>query len=341
MGMRYRRSINLGGGFRINLSKSGIGYSWGVKGYRITKTAKGSIRRTTTIPGTGISYTKEIGRKNKKAPRSNNQSSSPQINNYYDTQNIQNTVTRQMVTGGLEELLSSASWMLKIRKIVWVCLWITLILATVYHFCLLFSVILAGLLIYVQCKGKIYLEYVIERDQQNVVSRRMQPIIGALRCKRIWRITQTNKAINKKYNSGADQAVRRNICKVSSKPSFPFASNVQVATFKSGNETLLFMPDKLFVIQGTKVGVVDYAQMTMNFQQARYVESESVPRDTQIVGETWKYVNKSGGPDRRFSNNVRYPICLYGQLELISQTGLHTILVFSDPNAYQAITNVI
>ena len=30
MGFRYRKSINLGGGFRINLSKSGVGYSWGV-----------------------------------------------------------------------------------------------------------------------------------------------------------------------------------------------------------------------------------------------------------------------------------------------------------------------
>ena len=35
MGFRYRKSINLGGGFRINLNKSGIGYSWGVKGSRV------------------------------------------------------------------------------------------------------------------------------------------------------------------------------------------------------------------------------------------------------------------------------------------------------------------
>ena len=28
MGFRYRKSINLGGGFRVNISKSGIGYSW-------------------------------------------------------------------------------------------------------------------------------------------------------------------------------------------------------------------------------------------------------------------------------------------------------------------------
>ena len=50
MGFRYRKSFNLGGGVRINISKSGVGYSWGVKGYRITKTAKGNTRRTATIP---------------------------------------------------------------------------------------------------------------------------------------------------------------------------------------------------------------------------------------------------------------------------------------------------
>lgn len=42
MGVRFRKSVNLGGGFRVNVSKSGIGYSWGTKGYRYTKTAKGS-----------------------------------------------------------------------------------------------------------------------------------------------------------------------------------------------------------------------------------------------------------------------------------------------------------
>ena len=39
MGFRYRKSINLGGGFRINLSKSGVGYSKGSKEYRKTRTA--------------------------------------------------------------------------------------------------------------------------------------------------------------------------------------------------------------------------------------------------------------------------------------------------------------
>lgn len=64
MGFRFRRSINLGGGFKINLSKSGIGYGWGTKGYRISRTAHGTTRRTYSIPGTGISYVSESGSRN-------------------------------------------------------------------------------------------------------------------------------------------------------------------------------------------------------------------------------------------------------------------------------------
>lgn len=59
MGMRFRKSLNLGGGARLNLSKSGIGASVGGKGFRVTKKAGGGTRTTASIPGTGISYTKD------------------------------------------------------------------------------------------------------------------------------------------------------------------------------------------------------------------------------------------------------------------------------------------
>lgn len=65
MGLRIRKSINLGGGARINLSKSGIGGSFGVKGFRATKMSNGRTRTTASIPGTGISYVKESGKKRK------------------------------------------------------------------------------------------------------------------------------------------------------------------------------------------------------------------------------------------------------------------------------------
>lgn len=90
MGFRFRKSINLGGGFKVNLSKSGVGYSWGTKGVRFTKTAKGKNRTTLNIPGTGISHVTESGgnKKNQKSQptkqkpaNTTGNSSSPNPNN--------------------------------------------------------------------------------------------------------------------------------------------------------------------------------------------------------------------------------------------------------------------
>ena len=58
MGLRFRKSRNIGP-FRINFSKSGVGYSVGGKFFRWTKKANGGTRTTTSIPGTGISYVRD------------------------------------------------------------------------------------------------------------------------------------------------------------------------------------------------------------------------------------------------------------------------------------------
>jgi DNA-directed RNA polymerase subunit RPC12/RpoP len=56
MGFRFRKSIKIIPGVRLNLSKTGLGASVGFKGFRLTKRADGRVQRTTSIPGTGISY---------------------------------------------------------------------------------------------------------------------------------------------------------------------------------------------------------------------------------------------------------------------------------------------
>ena len=59
MGLRFRKSINLGP-LRINLSKSGVGFSLGVKGFRIGRRAKGKNTATVSLPGTGLSYVLDL-----------------------------------------------------------------------------------------------------------------------------------------------------------------------------------------------------------------------------------------------------------------------------------------
>ena len=57
MGLRFRRSVNLGGGLRLNLSKSGVGISGGARGARVGTGPRGK-RMAVGIPGTGLFYEK-------------------------------------------------------------------------------------------------------------------------------------------------------------------------------------------------------------------------------------------------------------------------------------------
>jgi len=61
VGFRFRKSIKLMPGVRLNFSKSGVGVSAGVRGFRVTQRADGTLQRTVSIPGTGISNVETLG----------------------------------------------------------------------------------------------------------------------------------------------------------------------------------------------------------------------------------------------------------------------------------------
>ena len=64
MGLNFRKSISLGKGLKLNLSKSGPSVSFGKSGFRQSVNLKGQARTTVGIPGTGIYYTKNTTVKN-------------------------------------------------------------------------------------------------------------------------------------------------------------------------------------------------------------------------------------------------------------------------------------
>jgi len=53
MGWGFRRSLKLGP-LKLNFSKSGVGYSVGVRGFRVGTDAKGRSYTAASIPGTGL-----------------------------------------------------------------------------------------------------------------------------------------------------------------------------------------------------------------------------------------------------------------------------------------------
>ena len=65
MGFRFRKSIKIAPGVRVNLNKKSASISVGTKGARITKSTSGRTTTTVGIPGTGISYSKSHTSKRK------------------------------------------------------------------------------------------------------------------------------------------------------------------------------------------------------------------------------------------------------------------------------------
>jgi hypothetical protein len=68
MSLRVRKSIKIMPGVRVNISKSGISTSVGVKGATVNLKPGRKVRATVGVPGTGISYTTTLSPAQKSEP---------------------------------------------------------------------------------------------------------------------------------------------------------------------------------------------------------------------------------------------------------------------------------
>lgn len=65
MGTRFRKSIKIAPGVKINVGKKSVGLSVGGKGAGMTFNSKTGTRARVSVPGTGLSYSTKIGGKKK------------------------------------------------------------------------------------------------------------------------------------------------------------------------------------------------------------------------------------------------------------------------------------
>ena len=126
---------------------------------------------------------------------------------------------------------------------------------------------------------------------------------------------ETRGRLEKKCGSLEDCRTNANL----SEDSKPLVEFLQLPL---GKETLYFTPDAILVIAGAKVAAFRYNDVEIVSRPTRFVEDSAAPSDTQVVGETWRFLNRNGGPDRRFNNNRKLPICLYGEIDFKSASGL-------------------
>jgi hypothetical protein len=149
------------------------------------------------------------------------------------------------------------------------------------------------------------------------------------RCQKAWRVNAKAAVHNGKYHAGAGSVVTRKDAQFGKGLPPMMKSNLEVPFVKSGPTSLYYMPDRVLVYSTAGVGAVAYRDLEVCGQPRQFIEDGTVPGDADVVGHTWQFVNKSGGPDRRFKNNRQLPIALYEELAFRSTSGLNELYQLS------------
>ncbi len=350
MGFYFRQSARLGP-FRINFSKSGIGLSAGIPGFRIGTGPRGAYVHAGMA---GLYYRQSLGGVQPQPRSSSGRSSmapetSPRNDSPY--------VPPIEVTLGAEERIDSGS-VLQMRDssganlidelqacrnrtamapFAWVVAGLCLATAWWQHSVALaiLGVVLLPLAYWLRMKDiarkGFVVQYELDAGAEEAAGELVEALEGMSKAGRVWYLDSTTQVLDRKYHAGASNVVKRTGTRVSFEEPPYLRTNVPVPGINMGKETLYFLPDRLLVYAGSAIGAVSYAEVQIKAQDSRFIEESrsALPHDAEVVGATWRYVNKKGGPDRRFKDNPELPIALYEELSLSSASGLREVLQIS------------
>jgi uncharacterized protein YgiM (DUF1202 family) len=168
--------------------------------------------------------------------------------------------------------------------------------------------------------------YDIDDTIKEVYEKFVYHFLALLDCAKVWQYLHSERTNDYKYSSGAEHTVtRKPLSKISNNktPSKKFRTNVEIPYLGLINTELYFFPERLIIKRGNEFGAIMYKNIECFGNITRFIESEGVPRDSVVVGQTWRYLNKNGTPDRRFNNNHQIPICQYSEYSFHSNSGLN------------------
>ena len=154
---------------------------------------------------------------------------------------------------------------------------------------------------------------------------------------KLWRINEAGAlqtGHQRKVNAGATSLVGRSVAAFTQAGPKELVTNIAVPGLTADETSMYFLPDRILVAHKGAFTDITYASLRTQQRQTNFVESPGVkPSDAVQVGSTWQYVNKKGGPDRRYKNNPMLPIMKYTEVELDSANGFRWILQASSAQA--------
>ncbi len=340
MGFYLRKSISVGP-LRFNLSKSGIGVSAGVTGLRFgvgprgnyVHMGRGGLYYRATLPSSSSPRNSPARPLSPFAPEIPSGTHAP-------LEEIESADVSQIVDSSSRELLDELN-----RKRAKTRLWPIVAIASAVILAVGISsswpAWLLALLALAGAAGTyaahtrdalektVVLFYDFDPDMEATYAQLHTAASQLASCVAAWHIEASGKVHDRKYHAGASDLVRRKSTSIRKAEPPYVKTNIETVAVGIGRQTLYFFPDRVLVYDRNGVGAVGYQELRIDVGATRFIESESVPRDAEVVDRAWKYVNKSGGPDKRFKDNKELPVCRYEEITLSSQTGLNEVLQLS------------
>lgn len=330
MGWSFRKSIQMGP-LRVNVSRSGVGASVGVRGARVGVGPRGTY---VSFAGGGFRYRRKL-------------TNTPNSGRVLEETSgaIHTASAAELADASPEWMVSDSQLRLKrtnFFKVYCWCAGIFLFICWVQlpgGATLFLLLLLAGLgfPLYQWNRERRTARVIYDVDDPEIVER-LAMANGAAQwlghCHALWHIFHAVQTSDWKKNAGAGTLIRRTAtrCAVGALPCFEL--NIEAWSVPVGPQQLLFLPDRLLVWDGTTLAALPYETIVAQTSATRFIEDgRGVPRDAQQVDTTWRFVRRDGGPDLRFNNNAKLPVMRYGELELRSSSGLQIVLQTSTTEA--------
>lgn len=339
MGFYIRKALRVGP-FRFNLSKSGIGISAGVKGLRFGTGPRGNYVH---MGRGGLYFRKSLNAPRARSPRNviePRQLPGDPANTVGPMEDIDSSSVLEMVDASSAELLQELNEKRRKTAFLPIVIGIAVIILLVFlashvptWLALTYISLSLVLCWFVWTKDLLrkttVIIYKLEPDVEHVYGLLHDAFAKLFSCSRTWHVNARGEVLDRKYHAGASAVIKRKtITLKNGHPPF-IKTNIEVPLVPVGRQVLAFLPDRLLVFESSAVGAIGYQDLVLDIMESRFIEDEGVPQDATVVGKTWRYVNKDGGPDRRFKNNHELPICAYEQIHFSSKSGLNELIQMS------------
>jgi hypothetical protein len=347
MGFYIRKGINFGP-LRFNLSRSGMGMSVGVKGARVGVGPRGSYVH---LGRGGLYYRQSLGKSVHSLPAHSPQTQNPASGSQPVLQDISSADADALTDGDSTSVLDELNRVQK--KTQWFpivaisgCLFLVVAgsLGPTW-FVVLGGLVFALLAIFARNEdvthGTAVLNYFLDLKTEHHFASLKQSFASLAACDAAWHVDAKGKTDDWKHQAGVSTIVKRSIVHPTLSKPPRVVCNLEVPMLSDGRQTLYFCPDRLLIYERRGVGAVSYAELEFAALQSRFVEDGRPPRDAQVVDHTWQYVNKKGGPDRRFANNPSRDVALYSSLILTSASGLNQVFQFSQSTVAEQFSKAL